>query len=288
MRRGGAPQTPWLADVSNRPHARLGTPTMSTMSRIKENSSEEIDAFEAVCNRLAGFDERISAEWADGYMTALLSGPRTMGIEEWLPVMAGDAFERAFSDPQDVAQALQALGARWQAIASELDPERLLDDEDALRLNPLMSEWGGEEMRALLDEERISAEEVAAHWPATGELWALGFLDAVEDFCADWPDADLSTDAGQHYDDCLSRIIALTLEAGGRDLSEHLETRYAGKALTRDQLVDEACFAAQDLRLHWLHHAPRPATRRVDKAPGRNDPCPCGSGKKYKRCHGAS
>jgi SEC-C motif-containing protein len=21
--------------------------------------------------------------------------------------------------------------------------------------------------------------------------------------------------------------------------------------------------------------------------PGRNDPCPCGSGKKYKRCHGA-
>jgi hypothetical protein len=21
--------------------------------------------------------------------------------------------------------------------------------------------------------------------------------------------------------------------------------------------------------------------------PGRNDPCPCGSGKKYKKCHGA-
>ncbi|MBR9975997.1 MAG: preprotein translocase subunit SecA [Bacteroidetes bacterium] len=27
---------------------------------------------------------------------------------------------------------------------------------------------------------------------------------------------------------------------------------------------------------------------RVEKAPGRNDPCPCGSGKKYKHCHGAS
>jgi len=25
---------------------------------------------------------------------------------------------------------------------------------------------------------------------------------------------------------------------------------------------------------------------RVQAAPGRNDPCPCGSGKKYKRCHG--
>jgi preprotein translocase subunit SecA len=25
--------------------------------------------------------------------------------------------------------------------------------------------------------------------------------------------------------------------------------------------------------------------READKV-GRNDPCPCGSGKKYKRCHG--
>jgi preprotein translocase subunit SecA len=35
--------------------------------------------------------------------------------------------------------------------------------------------------------------------------------------------------------------------------------------------------------------APAPGPRRpvsVDKAPGRNEPCPCGSGKKYKVCHG--
>jgi preprotein translocase subunit SecA len=25
----------------------------------------------------------------------------------------------------------------------------------------------------------------------------------------------------------------------------------------------------------------------VEAEPGRNDPCPCGSGKKYKKCHGA-
>ena len=25
---------------------------------------------------------------------------------------------------------------------------------------------------------------------------------------------------------------------------------------------------------------------RAEKKPGRNDPCPCGSGKKYKNCHG--
>jgi preprotein translocase subunit SecA len=27
---------------------------------------------------------------------------------------------------------------------------------------------------------------------------------------------------------------------------------------------------------------------KSDKKVGRNDPCPCGSGKKYKKCHGAS
>jgi uncharacterized protein YecA (UPF0149 family) len=28
-------------------------------------------------------------------------------------------------------------------------------------------------------------------------------------------------------------------------------------------------------------------TADADRKAGRNDPCPCGSGKKYKRCHGA-
>jgi uncharacterized protein YecA (UPF0149 family) len=28
--------------------------------------------------------------------------------------------------------------------------------------------------------------------------------------------------------------------------------------------------------------------RRALQAAGRNDPCPCGSGRKYKQCHGRS
>jgi len=32
--------------------------------------------------------------------------------------------------------------------------------------------------------------------------------------------------------------------------------------------------------------SPKQMPIRVEKAPGRNDPCPCGSGKKYKQCHG--
>jgi preprotein translocase subunit SecA len=30
---------------------------------------------------------------------------------------------------------------------------------------------------------------------------------------------------------------------------------------------------------------PQPFVRRAGKV-GRNDPCPCGSGRKYKHCHG--
>jgi preprotein translocase subunit SecA len=31
----------------------------------------------------------------------------------------------------------------------------------------------------------------------------------------------------------------------------------------------------------------QPTQRRAGEKVGRNDPCPCGSGKKYKKCHGA-
>jgi preprotein translocase subunit SecA len=32
--------------------------------------------------------------------------------------------------------------------------------------------------------------------------------------------------------------------------------------------------------------APKPQPAIAEKKTGRNDPCPCGSGKKYKQCHG--
>ena len=33
--------------------------------------------------------------------------------------------------------------------------------------------------------------------------------------------------------------------------------------------------------------APAEPVRRSEPKVGRNDPCPCGSGRKYKHCHGA-
>ena len=49
----------------------------------------------------------------------------------------------------------------------------------------------------------------------------------------------------------------------------------------------DAVWAVYDLRELWRNVGPRVETVRKEAEPGRNDPCPCGSGKKYKKCHGA-
>jgi len=44
-----------------------------------------------------------------------------------------------------------------------------------------------------------------------------------------------------------------------------------------------------DRRWQFLDGQPvRPVQIKREEHPGRNDPCTCGSGKKYKKCHGAS
>lgn len=35
-------------------------------------------------------------------------------------------------------------------------------------------------------------------------------------------------------------------------------------------------------------HEPQTPQRNPLRSVGRNDPCPCGSGKKYKKCHGSA
>lgn len=74
--------------------------------------------------------------------------------------------------------------------------------------------------------------------------------------------------------------------------ARHVEVRQAAPELTQDmskyreQKVDlndphQQAAAAQDTR-----EQPRREPIRTEKTVGRNDPCPCGSGKKFKNCHG--
>lgn len=61
---------------------------------------------------------------------------------------------------------------------------------------------------------------------------------------------------------------------------QYTETKYN---LDEEQIADpnQAAAASHDTREQQQH---TPIVK--DKLPGRNDPCPCGSGKKFKNCHG--
>lgn len=66
--------------------------------------------------------------------------------------------------------------------------------------------------------------------------------------------------------------VAKQMEADGVDMSSPLAMRKWAKA--NQKKIREQEFGTV-----------KPIVK--DKEPGRNDPCPCGSGKKYKKCCGA-
>ena len=72
-------------------------------------------------------------------------------------------------------------------------------------------------------------------------------------------------------------------EAAPEQRTQRQQYTESKQNIGEEQLVDQnqAAAARQDTR------AQQPRTPIIkDKLPGRNDPCPCGSGKKFKNCHG--
>lgn len=57
------------------------------------------------------------------------------------------------------------------------------------------------------------------------------------------------------------------------------------KALSRGGNDQRGPGELENVQMPFIENKQEPLTRHVDKV-GRNDPCPCGSGKKYKKCHG--
>jgi uncharacterized protein len=255
-------------------------------AQVRQSSDAEIQALEALCERLQGFGMEVSLEWVDGFLGALAVGPQIPDVDAWLQVMFDDAFERTFADPADHAQALRTLQTRLKILREQLDPEVLIDKPDAPRLFPLLMEWTDEDRRALVESGDATPEEAATL--LTGFDWASGFFAATEAF----PELLGGEDNTAEQDDTLStlldQVLVLMAPPDSDEYKAHLERYYPKAPPSRDALVAEACYAIQDLRVFWVDSAPKPSTRRVAVEPGRNDPCPCGSGKKYKKCHGAA
>jgi uncharacterized protein len=222
-------------------------------------------------------DDPVSLEGLDGFLLALACGPREIASAECFPVLFGRAagIDALFDDDADTARFLDLFERRRREIARALAaPVENLADPRAHA--PLIMDWQGLLAELPADEAQRLRD---AGVPPYAQLWADGFLLAVEHWEDDWALPPDSKDEA-FVDEMLEPFYMLA--APPEELGAEERT------LRREDQVALAIWGAYELREFWLDRgiAPREPLRKAPE-PGRNDPCPCGSGKKYKKCCGA-
>ena len=115
---------------------------------------------------------------------------------------------------------------------------------------------------------------------------AVGFLAAVDHWADDWaPPRD--KEIAEMLADALACIEDLTADDTDQPvLNLYEDDGPPSVSQARFDAFGEALWAVYDLHDIAKSLGPRVAPAVSDKV-GRNDPCPCGSGKKYKKCCGA-
>jgi len=230
-----------------------------------------------------------------GYLFALVTHPDLIAPSEWLPALMGEesSGDAARSEPafEEIGQFNEVLGALmslYNAINEDVLEERVgLPADCTLRSRPQDNFWpeapvgqwsrGFRMARArfdhqvdLLQEEFGDEEETTFNCGiATLMLELFGDRERAQALVRDNPEPDAPT---------LEQLAAMAHE----DFEDQLRLLAALARLLRQH----------DAEQEPLPEASPPASGpapvrpvRVEKT-GRNEPCPCGSGKKYKRCCG--
>ncbi|MBB3180729.1 YecA family protein [Variovorax sp. Sphag1AA] len=240
---------------------------------------DDFDAQDNALDAMREHDEEIPQwEFCEGFMAALVCSRRPIEPSEYWPVLLGDKFA-----PAQHMEFVWRWKRRWHEIETALDADvESLEDERTFQPEVLDTRGA---IAALPEEERGEMDGEAI--PSFAQVWALGFMYAVENWPDEWA-APRDKEAAQMLDDALDTIVTLTED----DKGQPVVSMYAedGPPSVSQQRVDDfgaAIWAVYDLRQLWRSMGPRVETIRKEATPGRNDPCPCGSGKKYKKCHGA-
>jgi SEC-C motif-containing protein len=121
---------------------------------------------------------------------------------------------------------------------------------------------------------------VGTHDPATRRR---GEREAVEQWMriARWLGLEvLATSRGGPGDDVGEVEFRARYQAGGRMGAHHERSRF--------RRLDGRWVYVDGESVRATPAPPSPPVVRSEPKTGRNEPCPCGSGKKYKRCCGAS
>ncbi len=220
--------------------------------------------FERLTGLLRRFDNKrpMNLEQLDGFLAALVCGPELVTPSEYLPQICGDDMVlRDTIDAKSVLQDFLSLIMRhWNTISYTL-------------------ESGDVFLPLLLEDENGTA-------PANE--WAKGFLRGMELHKADW--AALLGD--EDHGGWLVPIFALANEN-----NPDPELRSYDKLISleaREKLIVGIAagvtgiyrhFQAQRMDQSQMFDNATTFRRSIPKV-GRNDLCPCGSGKKFKHCCG--
>lgn len=185
----------------------------------------------------------------DGFLTAVAIGPDLIMPSEWLPAIWRGG-EPVFAGQDEAQRVMSAIMGRYNEILEILrhEPETY---------EPLF--W------KTPNGERLAAD------------WVEGFMTGVALRQNAWrPLLESNEDSI-----LLDHMISLWHAEVGTPLGEGTSEEGADVRRMATNLIASSVPA---IDAYWkIGRRPRP---RASK-PGRNDPCPCGSGRKHKRCCGA-
>ena len=255
-------------------------------------SPEEFDEIDTILDDLRQrFEETPQWEFCEGFMAALIVCRRVISQQEYMAVLLDSGDEEggaasghgAFADAAQAARFLELWQRRWTDIEQGLAAE-VESLDDARAYHPEVMDVRGA-VAALPEAER--AEMAGEVLPSFAQVWAVGFMYAVESWPEDWV-APRDKDAQKWLNGALEAMVTLTEDDTDEPtLSVFDEDGPPSVSVKRFNAFADAVWAVYDLRELWRNIGPRVETLRKEATPGRNDLCHCGSGKKYKKCHGA-
>jgi uncharacterized protein len=255
-------------------------------------SSEAFDEIDAILDDLrTRYDETPQWEFCEGFMAALICCRKAIPSTEYFDVLlalgeggeAAEPGEGAFADEAQKQRFMDIWNLRWTEVLTALDtPIESLEDDTAY--HPEVMDVRGA-MAELSEAERADLPDEAL--PSFGQVWALGFMYAVEAWPDEWAEPS-DKKAAKWHDVALQAMVAMTEDDEGEpELSPFSEDGPPTMSKARLNAFADAVWSVYDLREIWRGIGPRVETLKRADTPGRNDPCFCGSGKKYKKCHGA-
>ena len=257
---------------------------------------EAFDELDAILDELrTRYDETPQWEFCEGFMAAVICMRRPMGMDETFAALLGTPMTDELPDEESGSfastlqqQRFSALWQqRWQEVVTALDSKvESLEDDNCY--HPEVMDIRGAVADMPPDEQaQFKADTDSEGLPAFAQVWAIGFMFAVEYWPEEWA-APKDKDAARWLNGALEAIVAMTEDdTAPPEISPLSEEGAPSTSIARLNAFGEAIWAVYDLRELWKTIGPRVETVRAVATPGRNELCFCGSGKKYKKCHGA-